>query len=255
MTPDRRPRRTEARPKREDARPARDDARPKPEAPPIPPEVKYEDLDKEVRARLRSLSKGNAEDIGRHLMMVGLLLEDDPETAYLHAQVAVSRGGRIDAVREVAALAAYATGRYAEALRELRTVRRLSGSVEHLAMEADCERGLRRPERAVALSQSPEAGRLSPEAAVELKIVLAGARLDMGDPEAALLTLQRIEPPNEESAARVREATVDALRALGRDDEAEDLASTLPDWDAEAGEEVEEVVVYDLEEDPEEEKT
>jgi hypothetical protein len=177
--------------------------------------------------------------------MVGLLLEDDPETAYLHAQVAVSRGGRVDVVREVASLAAYATGRYAEALRELRTVRRLSGSAEHLALEADCERGLGRPERAVALAHSPEAGTLSPIAAVELQIVLAGARQDMGDPEAALLILQRITAPTEESAARVREAMVDALRALGRDAEAHTIAATLPAWDEDAEPEV---VVFDLEE-------
>ncbi|MCJ7826892.1 MAG: hypothetical protein MUP36_01425, partial [Demequinaceae bacterium] len=194
---------------------------------------------------------GNAEDVGRHIMMVGLLIEDDPETAYLHAQVAVSRGGRVDVVREVAALAAYATGRYAEALRELRTVRRLSASTEHLAMEADCERGLGRPERAVALSQSPEARGLSPTAAVELQIVLAGARLDMGDPEAALLILQRIVAPNEGSAARVREAMVDALRVLGRDEEADRLDSTLPDWGEESGDDEPEVVVYDLEEEEE----
>lgn len=177
-------------------------------------------------------------------MMVGMLLDDDPETAYLHAQVAVSRGGRIDVVREVAAIAAYTTGRYAEALRELRTVRRLSGSAEHLALEADCERGLGRPERAVALAQSPEAATLSQAATVELQIVVAGARQDMGDPEAALLILQRLTAPNEESAARVREATVEALLVLGRDAEATDLAATLPDWEDDAEPDV---VVFDLE--------
>jgi len=239
--------RSTARPEspRSTARPERYDSRPKPEAPTIPPEIQYGDLDRDVRVRLRTLSKGNAEDVGRHIMMVGLLLEDDPEQAYLHAQVAVSRGGRVDVVREVSALAAYATGRYTEALRELRTVRRLSGSAEHLALEADCERGLKRPERAVALAQSPEAKGLSPIATIELQIVLAGARLDMGEPEAALLILQRLKAPTKNSAARVAEAMVDALRALERGDEAERIAETLPSWDVEETEP--EIVVYDLE--------
>jgi hypothetical protein len=218
-----------------------------PSAPEIPPEVQYSDLDKDVRARLRSLSKTNAEDVGRHMVMVGLLLDEDPERAYLHAQAAVARGGRVEAVREVAAFAAHATGRYAEALREFRTVRRLSGSAEHLAMEADCERGLGRPERAVAIAQSPEVARLSPRAAIELRIVLAGARMDLGDPEAALLALTNITAPDEGAAARVREATVDVLRALGRDDEADKVAQTLPDWNVEPN--GDDVIAYDLEDD------
>jgi len=222
---------------------ARDRRPDRPAPPPVPDEIGYGMLDRSVRQRLRSLSKANAEDVGRHIVMVGLLLDQDPEQAYLHAQAAVARGGRVEAVREVAAFAAHATGRYAEALREFRTVRRLSGSVEHLAMEADCERGLGRPERAVTIAQSPEAGRLSPEAAVELAIVLAGARMDLGDPEAALLVLEGTHTPDDDAAARVREATVDVLRALGRDGEADDLARTLPDWDAE-----DEEIVFDLQE-------
>ncbi len=220
---------------------ARDRRVERPAPPPIPDEISYGMLDRSVRARLRSLSKSNAEDVGRHIVMVGLLLDEDPEQAYLHAQAAVARGGRVEAVREVAAFAAYATGRYAEALREFRTVRRLSGTVEHLAMEADCERGLGRPERAVTIAQSPEAQKLSPTAAAELTIVLAGARIDLGDPEAALLTLTGVDAPDEGTAARVREAKVEVLRALGRDEEADDLARTLPDWDAD------EDIVYDLE--------
>lgn len=218
--------------------------------PSVPEEISFGMLDRSVRERLRSLSKANAEDVGRHIVMVGLLLETDPERAYLHAQAAVDRGGRVEAVREVAAFAAYATGRYAEALREFRTVRRLSGSVEHLAMEADCERGLGRPERAVALAQSLEAGALTPLADVELNIVLAGARMDLGDPEAALLILKRLKTPSPGSRDRVREAMAEVLRALGRDSEADELTRTLPDWDA-VDEGVEETVVHDLEQEEE----
>jgi tetratricopeptide (TPR) repeat protein len=198
-----------------------------------------------VRQRLRTLSKMNAEDVGRHLIMVGLLLEDDPELAYRHAQVAVARAGRVDVVREAAGLAAYATGRYADALRELRTVRRLSGSSDHLAVEADCERGLGRPERAIALAKSPEGVALEGVALAELQIVVAGARVDLGDFAAALHMLERIKTDSEETAARVAEVKVDVLRALGRVADADALAASLPSWDDDDVE----IVVFDAEDD------
>jgi hypothetical protein len=188
----------------------------------------------------------NAEDVGRHLIMVGLLLEDDPELAYRHAQVAVARAGRVDVVREAAGLAAYATGRYADALRELRTVRRLSGSTDHLAVEADCERGLGRPERALVLAKSPEGMALEGVPLAELQIVVAGARVDLGDFPAALHTLERIKTDSEETAARVGEAKVDVLRALGRGADADALAATLPSWD---DDDDADIVVYDAEDD------
>jgi hypothetical protein len=188
----------------------------------------------------------NAEDVGRHLIMVGLLLEDDPELAYRHAMVAVARAGRVDVVREAAALAAYSTGRYADALRELRTVRRLSGSSDHLAVEADCERGLGRPERAIALAKSPEASTLTGTPLAEMQIVVAGARLDLGDAAAALHTLECIATSSGETVARVAEAKLDVLRALGRDADADAIEATLPSWD-DAHED--EIVVYDAEED------
>ncbi len=181
----------------------------------------FSDLDKETRARLRTLSKDNAEDVGRHLVMAGLLIEEEPEVAYKHAQVALARGGRVDVVREAAAIAAYATGRYAEALREFRTVRRLSGDNEHLPLMVDCERGLGRPERAIALSKEPEAATLSRDAKAELGIVVAGARMDLGDMDAAIATLLAIEAPSLSVLARVSEALSDIYRAAGRDAEAD----------------------------------
>jgi hypothetical protein len=220
--------------------------RPRSEDLPIPDAIEYSQLDRTVRQRLRTLSKMNAEDVGRHLVMVALLLEDDPELAYRHAQVAVARAGRVDVVREAAALAAYATARYSDALRELRTVRRLSGSNDHLAIEADCERGLGRPERAIALAKSPEAAGLSGAALAELQIVVAGARLDLGDADAALHTLDRIVSDSEETAARVAEVKVDVLRALGRAADADVLAASLPSW----AEDEDEIIVYDAEDEP-----
>ncbi len=205
----------------------RADEVPKIEAPEIPEEVEFADLDKPTRARMRTLSKDNADDVGRHMVMVGALLDIDPELAYKHALVAVARGGRVDVVREAMALAAYATGRYAEALRELRTVRRLNGESENLALMADCERGLGRPERALALTQSDEAKGISPEASAELQIVAAGARLDLGQADAAVATLRAIEAPTPEVLERAEGALVDAYRAAGKEDQANALEQKL----------------------------
>ncbi|NNU26396.1 hypothetical protein HLI28_02395 [Isoptericola sp. JC619] len=160
--------------------------------------------------------------MGAHLVMAGRLLDADPELAYAHAQAAVRRAGRIDVVREAAGIAAYRTGRYAEALRELRTVRRLNGSSEHLPLMADAERGLGRPERAIALAGSEEARTLDAEARTELAIVVSGARTDLGEHDAALVVLDRI-PASErrgDLGLRVLQARAVALEAAGRSDEA-----------------------------------
>ena len=175
--------------------------------------------------------------------MAGRLIDDDPELAYEHAQAAVRRAGRVDVVREAAGLTAYRTGRFAEALRELRTVRRLNGSSEHLAVMADCERGLGRPERALALAQEEGAADLSDEGTVELALVVAGARLDLDQPEAAwaVLNAPGVLAAEGDLAERVALVRVDVLEALGRTDEATALRHTLPD------DEDDEILVMDLE--------
>lgn len=240
---------------------ARDDVRtsrpPQPDrvaAPQIPEDVLFSDLDREVRARLRTLSKENAENVGLHLVMAGRLLDTDPELAYEHAQAAVQRAGRVDVVREAAGLAAYRTGRFAEALRELRTVRRLNGSSEHLAVMADCERGLGRPERALALADSPEAAELPADVQIELAMVVSGARLDLSEPEAAVAVLASpaVRTATGPVAARVAQARATALVAAGRPEAAAaELAAFSPDQLAQAAGDVaddeDDIVAFDLE--------
>ncbi|MHA7132696.1 hypothetical protein [Oerskovia turbata] len=192
--------------------------------------------------------------MGRHLVMAGKLIDTDPELAYEHAQAAVRRAGRVDVVREAAGLTAYQTGRYAEALRELRTVRRLNGSSEHLPIMADCERGLGRPERAIALAASEEASTLDATGRTELALVVSGARVDLGEFEAALAVLDQIPPVEAQGdlALRVLQAKAGVLEAEGRSEEA---AALLADVDPRAlaaalGTSLDEdVVVYDLTED------
>ena len=220
--------------------------------PAIPDEVQFSDLGKEARAPLRTLSKDNAETVGRHLAMVVQLIDSDPELAYEHAQAAVRSGGRVDVVREAAGLCAYRTGRYAEALRELRTVRRLNGSSEHLPIMADCERGLERPARAIALAASAEAETLDAEGKIELAIVVSGARMDLGEPEAAQATLDALDLSGvgKLQQLRVLQAKASIFEATGRKEEAEALLKDVDPKqlaDAIGGSEPdEEVIVYDL---------
>lgn len=226
--------------------------------PEVAEDVTFSMLDRDVRGRLRTLSKDSADRVGRHLVMVGRLLESDPELAYEHAQAAVRRGGRVDVVREAAGLAAYRTGRYGEALRELRTVRRLNGSPEHLPVMADCERGLGRPERALVVAQDPQVAELSVEAQIELAMVISGARLDLEEPEAAVAALATpvVRSATGLLAARVAQARASALDASGKHVEAEqELAPYTAEQLAEAAGDLvdeEEVVVYDLLDDTEE---
>ncbi|HEY5854261.1 MAG TPA: hypothetical protein VIW24_09480, partial [Aldersonia sp.] len=197
---------------------------PRPEEPDLPEEVTAGDLDSAVRRDLLSLDKVNAEAVARHLVMTANLLEDDPRLALAHARAARNRAGRIAVVRETAGVAAYHASEWAEALSELRAARRMSGGPGLLAVMADCERGLGRPERAIELGRSDEARALDGDAATELRIVLAGARMDLGQVDQALVTLQTPELDESRTgpaAARLFYAYADALLAAGRTDDAQ----------------------------------
>jgi tetratricopeptide (TPR) repeat protein len=191
--------------------------------PPLPDDVTGKELDRAVRAELGSLASLNADAVARHLVMAGRLLDEDPEAAYRHAVAARERAGRVGAVREAAGLAAYATGRYAEALAELRAARRISGDQSLLPVMADCERGLGRPEKAIAMATAPETARLDGAGRAEMLIVASGARRDLGQPEVAALLLQgpELKPTRRRPwSARLFYAYAEALLASGRTDEA-----------------------------------
>ncbi|WP_084458848.1 tetratricopeptide repeat protein [Nocardia caishijiensis] len=194
----------------------------RPDEPDIPEDVQASDLDPAVRRDLLSLDKSNAETVARHMVMAVELLEDDPRLALAHARAARQRAGRIAVVRETAGVVAYHAGEWAEALSELRTARRMSGGSGLLAVMADCERGLGRPERAIELGRSEEAQALTGDEATELRIVVAGARMDLGQFDQAVVTLQAsdLNPARTGSAAaRLFYAYADALVAAGRTDE------------------------------------
>ena len=148
-------------------------------------------LDREVRAELRSLSKATAEIVASHLVAAGLAIDADPKRALAHARAARTRASRVAAVREAVGVAAYHAEEWAEAITELRTARRISGNPRNLAIIADCERALGRTTQALRVLSDPDISRMDPESRAELFIVIAGARRDLGQLDAALAVLSR----------------------------------------------------------------
>lgn len=210
-----------------DSRPPRareDDDRPRHDDPEIPEDVTANLLDKVARGELRTLSKDNADWVARHLVMAGRLIDDEPELAHKHAQAAGRRAGRIAVVRESVGITAYALGEFELALRELRTYRRISGRDDQLPLMVDSERGIGRPEKALELGRSVSRATLDVPVQVALAIAMSGARLDLGQPEAALTELQ-IPQLDPERAFAWSPALFDAyatvLEDLGRTEEAE----------------------------------
>lgn len=88
---------------------------------------------------------------------------------------------RAATVRELLGLSAYRSGGWEEALRELRTYRRLTGETTHMPVEMDCLRALGRPDDAVdktwELYQELDADRDTED---EMRVVYASHLLDRG---------------------------------------------------------------------------
>ncbi|MEV5327892.1 hypothetical protein ACFMQL_41815 [Nonomuraea fastidiosa] len=191
------------------------------------PDITIDELDKEVLEELRSLPGDLADLVGRHLVAAERALEeDDPDRAHEHTKVARRFAARIGVVREAAGIVAYRAGHYSEALSDLRAARRMTGSEAYLPIMADCERGLGRPERAIDLIRSPEAERLDRAGRIELTIVESGARRDLGQHDAAVITLQRLpelrDPKPRPWSARLAFAYADALAEAGHHEAATD---------------------------------
>ena len=209
-----------------DRRAARRSDRDSGAAPRIPDSITEDDLSRDVKAELRGLPADLAATVGRYL--VAAELAGDPEQAYRYAQAARRIAARIGVVREVNGITAYQTGRWAEALAELRAARRLTGRDEYLPLMADSERALGRLDAALELVHSDDARRLPRAAQIELRIVESGIRRDQGLADAAVLVLQvpeltdgRLRP----WSARLFYAYGDALLAAGRPEAAREAFS------------------------------
>lgn len=221
--------------------------------PPIDEDVTGFELDRPVKTQLRTLSKENAEGVGQHLVMTARMMDIDLDRAKAHAETAVRRAGRVAAAREALGLVYYREGDWSRALAEFRTARRMSGSNHLLAHMVDCERGLGRPEKALELATSPEAGALPAADRVELLIVISGIRRDLGQLDAAKLVL---ETPalrtgqNKPWYARLAYAYADVLLELGDEQGAHEwfvtAASADHEGETDADERIAELEGYEL---------
>jgi hypothetical protein len=200
----------------------------KPKAPPIPDEINSSELPLQLRVQLKTLTEENAEQVARHLAMVRLLIEQDPELALEHAKTAASRAGRIAFIRETLGVTAYTAGDFGLALRELLAHRRATASQDQLPLIVDSERGLGRPKRALEEGRAVDRNTLEPSVRVNLAIAMSGARLDLNQNELALaeLEIRELDP------AKVFDYTIplfwaysDTLEVLGRIEEAKRWAN------------------------------
>jgi tetratricopeptide (TPR) repeat protein len=206
---------------------------PRESGPRLPDTITAQQLDPEARAQLHSLPNDLADTVARYLVAAGMA--EDPERGYEYAQAARRLAARVGVVREAAGIAAYQTGRWAEALSELRAARRLTGSDDALPLMADSERALGRLDRALALIREADTGTLDRATQIELRIVESGIRRDQGLTDAAVIALQvpeltsgRLRP----WSARLFYAYADALLAAGRTQEARDAFARAAAADA-----------------------
>lgn len=145
-----------------------------------------------------------------------LLVEEAPQEALRYAMEAKRHASRSPVVREACGMAAYYAGDFEVAIKELRTVRRLTGRDDMVPLIADCERALGHPQKAIDLASEPL--RLTEENQIELRIVAAGARMDLGQPEAAALLLRTPlldSNSTTPSSARVKYVYAEAMLAAG----------------------------------------
>jgi tetratricopeptide (TPR) repeat protein len=194
--------------------------------------------------------------------MVAAAAEPDPDRAYEFAIQARKLAARVGVVRETAGVAAYRAGRWADALAELRTARRLTGRVSYLPLMADAERALGRADRALALIHDPDTKLLDRATQIEMLIVESGIRRDQGRAAAGAVVLQVPELTDgipRPWSARLFYAYADALYDAGRREEARDwfgrAAALDPDEETDAGERYEildSIIIEDLAEEPDE---
>ncbi|WP_233205643.1 hypothetical protein [Cryobacterium sp. Y82] len=229
--------------------------RPRHDDPELPDDISANDLDRIARNELKTLTKENAETVGRHLAMAARVIDENPQLAHLHVMSAARRAGRIGVVRESLAITAYATGDFALALRELRTYRRISGSNDQLPLMVDSERGVGRPDRALELGRSVDRATLSPSVQVGLAIAMSGARLDLGETDAALVELEipQLNPNTAFSySPELFAAYAEVLTELGRESEADEWLERASRADAAfgaSGDDDETIEIEEMEED------
>jgi tetratricopeptide (TPR) repeat protein len=147
----------------------------------------------------------------------------DFERAVALAREAKGMAPRSGRVRELLGLAAYRSGNWQEALRELLAYRRFTGLLEETHVIADCYRALGHPDRALAVCSEITPGAVSPTVWAETVIVAASTLAEQGDFDRALTELKKADlEPREVQGYHLRlwYVLADILERAGRPDDA-----------------------------------
>jgi tetratricopeptide (TPR) repeat protein len=130
---------------------------------------------------LRSTPKDRRDPALNHLAKALNQFADERYGAALpELRKAKSLAPRSSTVREMLGLSAYHTGQWEEALRELRTFRRLTGDVIHMPVEMDCLRALGRPGDVTKTWNLLQDLDVSATVGHEARVVYASFLLDQG---------------------------------------------------------------------------
>jgi len=136
-------------------------------------------------------------------------------------------------IRELLGLSLYENRKWDEALRELRTFRRLTGETSLLAVEMDCLRALGRPDQVHKTWEIFNERGAAPVAEDEIRVVYASFLLDERDTAAAWQVIKpgRLVANPPESALRRWAVAARVAMASGDRSSAEKLLQAIRDTD------------------------
>lgn len=196
-------------------------------------------LPREVHADVRATAPaGSVDDLARALGAAEeAIARGDAARAVELLSWAKSVASRSWAVREGLGIALYLEGRYGEAQRELLTYRRLSGRHDQNHLLADCARAGGKVDQAVEHVEAMIDAGVDEDRVAEGLIVVAGARLEAGEPDGALGVLRRVELDVEEPQpyhVRLWHLAARASRQAGQEAAAERWRARIAAVDADA---------------------
>jgi tetratricopeptide (TPR) repeat protein len=187
---------------------------------------KAAELPREVSDEIRRVTKPTLQRdaLSRLSRAVELLDRGDPGAAVVEAEKAKALSPRSSSVRETLGLAYYGTGRWSEAVTELKAYKRMTGRADQNHLIADALRGLDKGIDAVPLAEEALRDRTVPrEVKAESVIVAASALADAGRFAEALAFLGRAktrEDVSEPFTLRLWYVRGDVLARAGRREEA-----------------------------------
>jgi len=192
-------------------------------------------LPKWVRDEIvRSTPKDRREPAMSHLTKAMSEFADERYRAALpELRKAKKLSPRSSVVRELLGLSAYRSGNWEEALRELRTFRRITGDLMHMPVEMDCLRALKRPEDVTKTWERLQSHDVSPAVNHEARVVYASFLLDQGKPREAWPIIKPgrlIASPSEAEQRRWYVAARVAMEA-GDKDAARRIVAALDEQD------------------------